>query len=229
MASPLRRTSRRNRQVFDPRFPPRPLRLLLCFDLTAGVEEHGGIRLWLQVASGLPLSRRTDGDAESIDDGLTPEKPPKYSRCGAGSAFAISSPPAAGCAKVEAIRGVSAVSAISSKALEDRGWIEVIGHKDTPGRPALYATTKSFLNSLSFAIAFELPLAELDAHRLSSCRRYRRNRCTQAGRIDDVNESDDLPGAGGTGHAASSAGERRRALFEISDGDAMTSPLRRRS
>ena len=51
------------------------------------------------------------------------------------------------------------------KALEDRGWVEVIGHKDTPGRPALYATTKEFLNDLSLRSLSELPpLADLDAH-----------------------------------------------------------------
>ena len=66
--------------------------------------------------------------------------------------------------EVEAIRGV-AVSANILKALEDRGWIEVIGHKDTPGRPALFATTKAFLNDLSLRSLSELPpLAELDAN-----------------------------------------------------------------
>ena len=67
-------------------------------------------------------------------------------------------------ASVEAIRGV-AVSTNILKALEDRGWVEVIGHKDTPGRPALYATTKEFLNDLSLRSLSELPpLADLDAH-----------------------------------------------------------------
>ncbi|TAG79019.1 MAG: SMC-Scp complex subunit ScpB, partial [Betaproteobacteria bacterium] len=66
--------------------------------------------------------------------------------------------------EIEAIRGV-AVSSNILKALEDRGWVETIGHKDTPGRPALYATTKQFLNDLNLRSLAELPpLAELDAH-----------------------------------------------------------------
>jgi condensin subunit ScpB len=64
--------------------------------------------------------------------------------------------------EIEAIRGV-AVSSQILKALEDRGWIEVIGHKDSPGRPALYATTRAFLDDLNLRSLAELPpLADLD-------------------------------------------------------------------
>jgi len=67
---------------------------------------------------------------------------------------------------IEAIRGV-AVSTSVIKALEDRQWVEVVGHRETPGRPALYATTKTFLDDLGLRSLSELPpLAELDASHL---------------------------------------------------------------
>ena len=112
------------------------------------------------------------------------------------------------------------------KALEDRGWIEVIGHKDTPGRPALYATTKSFLNDLSLRSLSELPpLAELDAHPALELPEVPQEPVyPEQGRIDDVNESDDLlaPVAPDTPPALPESADA--ALFEISDGDAMTQP-----
>ena len=67
---------------------------------------------------------------------------------------------------IEAIRGV-AVSTNVVKTLEDRQWVEVVGHRETPGRPALYATTKTFLDDLGLARLSELPpLAELDSSHL---------------------------------------------------------------
>ena len=68
--------------------------------------------------------------------------------------------------EIEAIRGV-AVSTSVITALLDRQWVEVVGHKETPGRPALYATTKAFLDDLGLRSLSELPpLAELDASHL---------------------------------------------------------------
>jgi segregation and condensation protein B len=60
---------------------------------------------------------------------------------------------------VEDIRGVT-VSAQIIQALESRGWIDLVGHRDTPGRPALYATTKSFLDDLGLRSLQELPPLE---------------------------------------------------------------------
>jgi segregation and condensation protein B len=60
---------------------------------------------------------------------------------------------------IEDIRGV-AVSAQIIQTLESRGWIDVVGHRDTPGRPALYATTQSFLNDLGLVSLQELPPLE---------------------------------------------------------------------
>jgi segregation and condensation protein B len=67
---------------------------------------------------------------------------------------------------IEAIRGV-AVSTSVIAALTDRQWVEVVGHRETPGRPALFATTKTFLDDLGLRSLSELPpLAELDASHL---------------------------------------------------------------
>jgi segregation and condensation protein B len=61
--------------------------------------------------------------------------------------------------EIEEIRGV-AVSSNVMKQLEDRGWVEVIGHKETIGRPGLYATTKQFLDDLSLTNLQNLPILE---------------------------------------------------------------------
>jgi segregation and condensation protein B len=61
--------------------------------------------------------------------------------------------------EIEEIRGV-AVSSNVMKQLEDRGWVEVIGHKETIGRPGLYATTKQFLDDLSLTNLQSLPILE---------------------------------------------------------------------
>jgi segregation and condensation protein B len=147
-------------KVFDPPVPTETVRLLLA-DLTAEWKERGSIEL-MQVASGYRFQTRVE--MQPNIDRLTPEKPPKYSRAVMETLAIIAYRQPATRGEVEAIRGV-AVSANILKALEDRGWIEVIGHKDTPGRPALFATTKAFLNDLSLRSLSELPpLAELDAN-----------------------------------------------------------------
>jgi segregation and condensation protein B len=61
--------------------------------------------------------------------------------------------------EIEEIRGVT-VSSNIVKQLEDRGWIEVVGHKETVGRPGLYATTRQFLNDLSLTTLQELPMLD---------------------------------------------------------------------
>jgi segregation and condensation protein B len=60
---------------------------------------------------------------------------------------------------MEDIRGVT-ISSLLIKQLEDRGWVEVIGHRDAPGRPALFATTKQFLDDLGLQSLNELPLLD---------------------------------------------------------------------
>ena len=92
-------------------------------------------------------------------DRLTPEKPPKYSRAVMETLAIIAYCQPVTRGEIEEIRGV-AVSSNVMKQLEDRGWVEVIGHKETIGRPGLYATTKQFLDDLSLTNLQSLPILE---------------------------------------------------------------------
>jgi len=92
-------------------------------------------------------------------DRLTPEKPPKYSRAVMETLAIIAYRQPVTRGEIEEIRGV-AVSSNVMKQLEDRGWVEVIGHKETIGRPGLYATTKQFLDDLSLTNLQNLSILE---------------------------------------------------------------------
>ncbi|SAK74712.1 segregation and condensation protein B [Caballeronia arationis] len=89
-------------------------------------------------------------------DRLHPEKPPKYSRAVLETLAIIAYRQPVTRGDIEEIRGVT-VNTQVVKQLEDRSWIEVIGHRDVPGRPALYATTKQFLDDLGLTALDELP------------------------------------------------------------------------
>lgn len=89
-------------------------------------------------------------------DRLHPEKPPKYSRAVLETLAIIAYRQPVTRGDIEEIRGVT-VNTQVVKQLEDRGWIEVIGHRDVPGRPALYATTRSFLDDLGLKSLEDLP------------------------------------------------------------------------
>lgn len=89
-------------------------------------------------------------------DRLNPEKPPRYSRATMETLAVIAYRQPVTRGDVEEIRGVAVNSQIV-KTLEERGWIEVVGHKDVPGRPALFATTKQFLSDLGLRALSELP------------------------------------------------------------------------
>jgi segregation and condensation protein B len=118
----------------------------------------------VQVASGWRFQGRTE--MQSFLDRLTPEKPPRYSRAVMETLAIIAYQQPVTRGDIEAIRGV-AVSTNVVKTLEDRQWVEVVGHRETPGRPALYATTKTFLDDLGLRSLAELPpLAELDPSHL---------------------------------------------------------------
>ncbi len=104
-------------------------------------------------------------------DRLNPEKPPKYSRAVLETLAIIGYRQPVTRGDIEEIRGVT-VNTQVVKQLEDRGWIEVIGHRDVPGRPALFATTKQFLDDLGLGALDELPAldnpsAQLEASLLS--------------------------------------------------------------
>lgn len=87
---------------------------------------------------------------------LNPEKPPKYSRATLETLAIITYRQPVTRGDIEEIRGVT-VNSQTIKMLEDRDWIEVIGHRDVPGRPALFATTKHFLDDLGLTSLDQLP------------------------------------------------------------------------
>ena len=113
------------------------------------------------VASGYRF--RIKPDYQKYIDRLSNEKPPRYSRAVLETMAIIAYRQPVTRGDIEDIRGV-AVSPHILKTLEDRGWIDEIGHKDAPGRPALFATTKHFLDDLNLSSLDELPpLHELQA------------------------------------------------------------------
>jgi segregation and condensation protein B len=90
---------------------------------------------------------------------LNPERPPRYSRAVLETLAIIAYRQPVTRGDIEEIRGVT-VSSNVIKTLEDRGWIEVIGHREAPGRPALFASTRAFLDDLGLRSLEELPALE---------------------------------------------------------------------
>ena len=111
----------------------------------------------IQLASGWRF--RTRAEYLPFLERLNPEKPPKYSRAVLETLAIIAYRQPVTRGDIEEIRGV-AVNANVVKTLEERGWIDVVGHRDTPGRPALFATTKQFLDDLGLRSVSELPPLE---------------------------------------------------------------------
>jgi len=99
---------------------------------------------------------QTRAEYQHYLDRLNPEKPPRYSRATLETLAIIAYRQPVTRGDVEEIRGVAVNSQIV-KTLEERGWIEVVGHKDVPGRPALFATTRQFLSDLGLRALSELP------------------------------------------------------------------------
>ena len=92
-------------------------------------------------------------------DRLHPEKPPRYTRATLETLAIIAYRQPVTRGDMEDIRGVT-INSLLLKQLEDRGWVEVIGHREAAGRPALYATTKHFLDDLGLASLNQLPLMD---------------------------------------------------------------------
>ena len=111
----------------------------------------------LQLASGWRF--RTRAEYLPYLERLNPEKPPKYSRAVLETLAIIAYRQPVTRGDIEDIRGVSVATQVI-KVLEERGWVDVVGHRDTPGRPALLATTKKFLDDLGLRSVTELPPLE---------------------------------------------------------------------
>jgi len=111
----------------------------------------------VQLASGWRF--RTRPEYLSHLGRLNPEKPPKYSRAVLETLAIIAYRQPVTRGDIEDIRGVSVATQVI-KVLEERGWVDAVGHRDTPGRPALFATTKKFLDDLGLRSLTELPPLE---------------------------------------------------------------------
>jgi len=112
------------------------------------------------VASGWRFQSRPD--MRVYLDRLHPEKPPRYSRATLETLAIIAYRQPVTRGDIEDIRGVT-VNSMIVKQLEDRGWVEVIGHRESIGRPALFATTRHFLDDLGLESLEQLPLLDSPA------------------------------------------------------------------
>jgi len=150
--------------------PVRELRVLFNDELNADtirvlLEDlqndwtQRGVEL-VHVASGWRFQSRPQ--MREYLDRLHPEKPPKYTRAVLETLAIIAYRQPVTRGDMEDIRGVT-INALILKQLEDRGWVEVIGHRETVGRPALFATTRQFLDDLGLDSLDQLPLLESPA------------------------------------------------------------------
>jgi segregation and condensation protein B len=109
----------------------------------------------IQVASGWRF--RTRVEFLPYLERLHPEKPVRYSRAVLETLAIIAYRQPVTRGDIEEIRGGVTVATQVIRTLEERGWVDVVGHRDTPGRPALLATTKKFLDDLGLRSVSELP------------------------------------------------------------------------
>jgi segregation and condensation protein B len=115
-----------------------------------------GVEL-VRVASGWRFQSRPE--MREYLDRLHPEKPPRYSRATMETLAIIAYRQPVTRGDIEDIRGVT-VNSLIIKQLEDRGWVEVIGHRETVGRPALFATTRQFLDDMGLHSLDQLPVLD---------------------------------------------------------------------
>ena len=142
------------RNLFEDQIGPDTLRSML--DELVRDWQGRGVEL-VSIASGWRFQSRPE--LREFLDRLHPEKPPKYSRAVLETLAIIAYRQPVTRGDIEDIRGVMVGSQIV-KQLEDRGWIEAIGHRDAPGRPSLFATTRQFLDDLGLASLDQLPTLE---------------------------------------------------------------------
>jgi segregation and condensation protein B len=151
---------------------PEPLSLAELKKLSdAPVENHTIEKMLEQLAheytgSGVELNRVANGgrfracpEMQPYLDRLNPQKPPRYSRAVMETLAIIVYRQPVTRGDIEEIRGV-AVSSQILKTLETRGWIDIVGTRDTPGKPELFATTKQLLDDLNLRSLQELPPLE---------------------------------------------------------------------
>ena len=119
--------------------------------------QDRGLEL-VQIASGWRFQSRPE--LHIFLERLNPDKPPRYSRAVLETLAIIAYRQPVTRGDIEEIRGVTVATQVI-RTLEERGWVDVVGHRDTPGRPALLATTKKFLDDLGLRSVTELPPLEV--------------------------------------------------------------------
>ncbi len=142
------------RKMFDEDVGSDVIRRLLE-ELRTEWAEKGAVLV--NVASGWRFQVRPD--YQKFLDRLNPQKPPKYSKAVLETLAIIAYRQPVTRGDIEEIRGVTVSSGIL-KALEVRGWIDEVGHREVPGRPVLYSTTRTFLDDLNLRSLDELPPLE---------------------------------------------------------------------
>ena len=142
------------KRLFDGEVSAETLRGLLA---ELAEEWKGRAVALVSLASGWRFQTRPE--FQPYIERLFPEKPPRYSRAVMETLAIIAYRQPVTRGDIEDIRGVT-VSGQIIQALENRGWIDVVGHRETPGRPALYATTRGFLDDLGLRSLEELPPLE---------------------------------------------------------------------
>ena len=142
------------RGLFDEQLGPDTVRTLL--DELVRDWQHRGVEL-VALSTGWRFQSRPE--MRQFLDRLHPEKPPRYSRATMETLAIIAYRQPVTRGDIEDIRGVT-VSGPIVKQLEERGWIEAIGYREAPGRPALYATTRQFLDDLGLASLDQLPVLD---------------------------------------------------------------------
>lgn len=147
-------TLRDMRALFDGALAADTLKTLLA-DLQNDWAQRG-VEL-VCVASGWRFQSRPE--MRPWLERLHPEKPPRYTRATLETLAIIAYRQPVTRGDIEDIRGVT-VSTQTIKQLEERGWVEVIGYRETVGRPGLYATTRQFLDDLGLASLEQLPAIE---------------------------------------------------------------------
>ena len=157
ICSPQPLPLRELRVLFNDELGADTIKTLLA-DLQADWTQRG-VEL-VQVATGWRFQSRPQ--MREYLDRLHPEKPPKYTRAVLETLAIIAYRQPVTRGDMEEIRGVTINTQIL-KQLEDRGWIEAIGHREAPGRPALYATTRQFLDDLGLESLDQLPMLESPA------------------------------------------------------------------
>lgn len=147
------------RRLFDDDPGPDLVRRLLDTLRAEWFAANRGVEL-VQLASGWRFQTRPE--YQVYLDRLKEEKPPRYSRAVMETLAIIAYRQPVTRGDIEDIRGVT-VSPNVLKALESRGWVDIVGHRDTPGRPALFATTRRFLDDMGLRSLTELPaLTEIE-------------------------------------------------------------------